>query len=82
MVDVQPRTGHMPQIRRHFAHLHHPIVGAVRYDDGRHNRRWREVLARPGMMLRAVSIAFVGIEVEAVHVEAERRLALPVTATE
>lgn len=77
LVDVRPRTGRMHQIRRHFAHLRHPIVGDVRYGDGRHNRMWREVLARPGMMLRAVSIAFVGIEGEAVHVEAERRLALP-----
>lgn len=77
LVDVRPRTGRMHQIRRHFAHLRHPIVGDVRYGDGRHNRMWRGVLAQPGMMLRAVSIAFQGPDGEAVRIEAERRLALP-----
>lgn len=77
LVDVRPRTGRMHQIRRHFAHLRHPIVGDVRYGDGRHNRMWRGVLHTPGMMLRAVSIAFEGPGGEAVRIDAERRLALP-----
>lgn len=79
LVEAHPRTGRMHQIRRHFAHLRHPIVGDVRYGDGRHNRMWREVLGRPGMMLRAVSIGFVDLDGIAVRIEAEPRLALPVT---
>jgi hypothetical protein len=38
---------------------------------------WRGVLHQPGMMLRAVSIAFEGPGGEAVRIEAERRLVLP-----
>jgi tRNA pseudouridine65 synthase len=53
-VEARPRTGRMHQLRRHFAHLRHPVVGDVRHGDGRHNRMFREQLALPGMMLRSV----------------------------
>jgi tRNA pseudouridine65 synthase len=55
-VEARPRSGRMHQLRRHFAHLRHPVVGDVRHGDGRHNRMFREQLALPGMMLRAVSL--------------------------
>jgi tRNA pseudouridine65 synthase len=54
-VEARPRTGRMHQIRRHFAHLRHPIVGDVRHGDGKHNRLFRS-LGLPGMLLRAVSL--------------------------
>lgn len=34
-------TGRLHQIRRHLKHLSHPIVGDVRYGDGRINRHFR-----------------------------------------
>ncbi len=77
LVDVHPRTGRMHQIRKHFAHLRHPIVGDVRYGDGRHNRMWREVLDRSGMMLRAIAMRFVGCDGATIEITAEDRLALP-----
>lgn len=77
LVDVRPRTGRMHQIRKHFAHLRHPIVGDVRYGDGRHNRMWREVLGRPGMMLRAVAMRFVDCDGASVCITAPDILALP-----
>jgi tRNA pseudouridine65 synthase len=54
-VEARPRTGRMHQIRRHFAHLRHPIVGDVRHGDGKHNRLFRS-LGLPGMLLRAVAL--------------------------
>ncbi|HWB80217.1 MAG TPA: pseudouridine synthase [Nannocystaceae bacterium] len=54
-VEAQPHTGRMHQLRRHFAHLRHPIVGDVRHGDGKHNRIFR-ALGLSGMMLRAVSL--------------------------
>lgn len=80
LMAVRPRTGRMHQIRRHFAHLRHPVVGDVRHGDGRHNRMWREVLERPGMMLRSVSLTFVDLEGVTVRIEAEPRLGLPPAA--
>ena len=42
LVEAEPRTGRLHQLRRHFKHLSHPIVGDVRYGDGRVNREFRE----------------------------------------
>jgi tRNA pseudouridine65 synthase len=32
----------MHQIRRHFHHISHPVIGDTTYGDGRHNRIFRE----------------------------------------
>ncbi len=61
-IEAQPHTGRMHQIRRHFAHLRHPIVGDVRHGDGRHNRMFREQLGLPGMLLRAMSMRVRDLE--------------------
>src|SRR5690606_16901931 len=37
LVRVQPETGRMHQIRKHFAHIRHYIVGDKRHGDWRHN---------------------------------------------
>ncbi len=41
LVEAEPLTGRLHQIRRHLKHLSHPIVGDVRYGDGRINRAFR-----------------------------------------
>lgn len=41
LVEAAPRTGRYHQIRRHLKHMSAPILGDVRYGDGRHNRRVR-----------------------------------------
>ena len=38
LVECRPETGRFHQIRLHFRHLRHPIVGDSRYGDKRHNR--------------------------------------------
>ena len=42
LVRLHPRTGRTHQLRRHLAHVRHPIVGDVRHGEGRHNRFFRE----------------------------------------
>jgi tRNA pseudouridine65 synthase len=42
LLEAEPQTGRLHQLRRHFKHLSHPIVGDVRYGDGRVNREFRE----------------------------------------
>ncbi len=42
LVRVQPRTGRMRQIRKHFHHIFHPLIGDTSHGEGRHNRLFRE----------------------------------------
>jgi tRNA pseudouridine65 synthase len=55
---VQPKTGRWHQIRRHFAHLRHPIIGDRRYGDNKHNRFFREVLGISRLLLHAWHLTF------------------------
>lgn len=58
LVRVQPETGRMHQIRKHFAHLRHYIIGDKRHGDWRHNQMFREQLQVPYMLLHAASLTF------------------------
>ncbi|WP_298039406.1 pseudouridine synthase [uncultured Desulfuromonas sp.] len=58
LVEARPRTGRRHQLRRHFKHVFHPIVGDTKYGEGRHNRFFREDLASSRMLLAAVEISF------------------------
>lgn len=53
LVNARPLTGRKHQLRRHFNHLAHPIVGDTTYGDRRHNRLFREQLGVHGLMLMA-----------------------------
>jgi tRNA pseudouridine65 synthase len=41
LVEAQPETGRYRQIRKHFHHVSHPIVGDTSHGRGDHNRLWR-----------------------------------------
>jgi tRNA pseudouridine65 synthase len=56
LVKVQPETGRMHQIRRHFAHLRHYIIGDTKHGDWRHNRMFLEKLGSPELLLHAAAI--------------------------
>jgi tRNA pseudouridine65 synthase len=58
LVEVEPETGRMHQIRRHFAHLSHPLIGDTVYGDGGHNRLWRELLGERALLLKAQRLEF------------------------
>lgn len=58
LVKVEPETGRMHQIRKHFAHIRHYIVGDKRHGDWRHNQMFREQLESPFMLLHSASLAF------------------------
>ncbi len=42
LVQVTPITGRMHQIRKHFKHIFHHIIGDTVYGDGKHNMFFRE----------------------------------------
>ncbi|ART83486.1 tRNA pseudouridine(65) synthase TruC [Oceanisphaera profunda] len=57
LVRLMPETGRKHQLRRHMAHLFHPIVGDTSHGDGRHNRFFRSQYACERMLLHAQSLA-------------------------
>lgn len=59
LVEVNPETGRRHQIRKHFAHIFHPIIGDMRHGDNKHNTYFRDRLGLECMLLHACSLAFV-----------------------
>ena len=53
LVALQPVTGRKHQLRRHMAHLRHPIVGDTSHGDGKHNALFREQLNCKRLLLVA-----------------------------
>ncbi|MCB0035727.1 MAG: tRNA pseudouridine(65) synthase TruC, partial [Anaerolineales bacterium] len=53
LVKVKPHTGRTHQIRRHMAHISHPIIGDTRYGDGAHNRSIRDHFGCERLLLLA-----------------------------
>jgi tRNA pseudouridine65 synthase len=58
LVEARPRTGRRHQIRRHFKHISHPLIGDVRYGKGEHNRLFREHFGLHRLALHALELAF------------------------
>jgi tRNA pseudouridine65 synthase len=56
LVAIFPRTGRMHQIRRHFHHISHPVIGDTAYGDGRHNRLFREQFGSLRLLLACVAL--------------------------
>lgn len=56
LVLAQPYTGRKHQIRRHLAHLRHPVVGDVNHGEGRHNRLFRENYDSHRLVLHAARL--------------------------
>lgn len=59
LMEMQPKTGRKHQLRRHMAHLRHPIVGDTTHGDGVHNRLFREHFAAQRLMLHASELRFI-----------------------
>jgi tRNA pseudouridine65 synthase len=53
LMEVQPRSGRRHQIRRHLAHIRHPIIGDTSHGEGRHNRFFRERFGLHRLLLHA-----------------------------
>lgn len=53
LVDVRLHTGRHHQIRRHFNHISHPVIGDTTYGQGAHNRLFREEFAIHRLLLHA-----------------------------
>lgn len=58
LVEIEPETGRRHQIRKHFAHILHPVIGDKRHGDNKHNMYFWNVLQLPRMLLHAWQLAF------------------------
>ena len=59
MMELKPRTGRKHQLRRHMAHLRHPIIGDTSHGDGKHNKLFRHELDSHRLLLHASSLSFI-----------------------
>ena len=58
LVMAMPRTGRMHQIRKHFAHIFHPIIGDRPHGCNKQNRLFKERWDMHTMMLHAAALSF------------------------
>lgn len=65
LVRAEPLTGRLHQIRRHLKHLAHPVVGDVRYGDGRVNRHFRAQYRLDRLWLHAAALELDELRIEA-----------------
>jgi tRNA pseudouridine65 synthase len=59
LVRALPKTGRRHQIRRHFVHLSHPLIGDTVYGDTLHNHYFRNHLNIQGLLLKAYSLELI-----------------------
>ncbi|NOI56471.1 tRNA pseudouridine(65) synthase TruC [Vibrio coralliilyticus] len=59
LMELKPLTGRKHQLRRHMAHLRHPIVGDTTHGDGKHNKLFREAYDSHRLLLHASRLEFV-----------------------
>ncbi|WP_339787639.1 pseudouridine synthase [uncultured Imperialibacter sp.] len=59
LVRMLPKTGRTHQLRRHFNHMGHPIVGDTKYGDLRHNRMFEREWGITSLLLHAYKLTFI-----------------------
>ena len=59
LVEAIPATGRMHQLRRHFAHILHPIIGDRPHGCNKQNRHFKQTWQMDTMMLHASHLSFV-----------------------
>lgn len=59
LVEANPITGRMHQIRKHFAHIFHPIIGDRPHGCNKQNKFWKETFEMDTMLLHAKSLSFL-----------------------
>ena len=68
LVSVSPKTGRIHQIRKHLAHIDHPIIGDRPHGCNKQNKLFKEKWEMTTMMLHAFRLSFKhpdsGAEVE------------------
>jgi tRNA pseudouridine65 synthase len=59
LLELEPDTGRRHQLRRHLAHVSHPIIGDSTYGKGRHNRLFAELYGVNRLLLACIRLEFM-----------------------
>ena len=59
LVEAEPQTGRMHQLRKHFAHIHHPIIGDRPHGCNKQNKLFKEIWEMDTMLLHASELQFI-----------------------
>ncbi len=59
LVEATPETGRMHQLRKHFAHIFHPIIGDRPHGCNKQNKFWLENFNMNTMLLHASELSFM-----------------------
>ena len=59
LVAAYPETGRRQQIRKHFKHISHHLVGDTTHGNGRHNRFFREHIGIRRLLLMSHRLSFL-----------------------
>lgn len=58
LVEISPETGRYRQIRRHFAHLRHPLIGDTSHGRSEHNRLFKQYFGTHRLLPHAWRLQF------------------------
>lgn len=58
LVEARPQTGRMHQLRKHFAHIHHPIIGDRPHGCNKQNKLFKDTWEMTTMLLHASELSF------------------------
>ena len=71
LVEAYPETGRQHQLRKHFKHIFHPILGSRPHGCNKQNKLWLDQFGLSAMLLHAVELTFEHpITQEVVHLTA------------
>jgi tRNA pseudouridine65 synthase len=58
LVQAEPESGRFRQIRKHLAHIHHPVIGDCQHGRSDHNRLYKQYFGCHRMLLHAWRLRF------------------------
>jgi tRNA pseudouridine65 synthase len=71
LVEANPATGRMHQLRKHFSHIFHPIIGDRTHGCNKQNKLFKEIWKLDTMLLHASQLSFQHpVTKTQIHIEA------------
>jgi len=71
LLKLSPQTGRFHQLRKHMAHIFHPIIGDRPHGCNKQNKLWKTRFDMTTMLLHAESLQFEW-QNENIHIQAEK----------
>jgi tRNA pseudouridine65 synthase len=59
LLEIEPASGRMHQIRKHLSHVNHPIIGDTTHGCNKQNKLFKEKWAMSTLLLHAAKLSFI-----------------------